>query len=79
MKEKQRTVDEGRMYKVVTIEPSEGSRPQNVIFEKPTVKMTKTHLMSNLQGETHQMFINGKYLKQYVSTMWEMLGITQKN
>ena len=49
VKEKQPTVDEGRMYKGVTIEPSKGSRPQNVILEKPTVEMTKTHSMSNLQ------------------------------
>ena len=79
VKEKQHTVDEGRMYKVVTIEPSKGTRPRNVILEKPTMEMTKTHSMSNLQGEPHQRFIHGKYLKQYFSTMWEMLGITQKN
>ena len=53
VKEKQPTVDEGRMYKGVTIEPSKGSMPQNVILEKPTVEMTKTHSMSNLQGEPH--------------------------
>ena len=63
VKEKQTTVVEGRMYKGVTIEPSKGSMPQNVILEKPIVEMTKTHSMSNLQGEPHQRFINGKYLK----------------
>ena len=73
VKEKQPTVDEGSMYKGVTIEPSKGSKPQNVILEKPTVEMTKTHSMSNLQGKPHQRFINGKYLKQYFLIMWEML------
>ena len=76
VKEKQPTVDEGRMYKGVTIEPNQGSRPQNVILEKPTMEMTKTRSMSNLQREPYQWFINGKYLKQYFSTIWEMLGIT---
>ena len=79
VKEKQHTVDEGRMYKEITTEPSKGSRPQNVILEKPTMEMTKTHSMSNLQGEPHKGFINGKCLKHYFSTMWEMLGITRKN
>ena len=50
VKEKQPTVDEDRMYKGVTIEPSKVSRPQNVILEKPIVEMTKTHSMSNQQG-----------------------------
>ena len=63
VKEKQPTVDEGRMYKGVTIEPSKGSMPQNVILEKPTVEITTTHSISNLQREPHQRFINGKYLK----------------
>ena len=49
VKEKQFTVDEGRIYKGVTIEPSKGSRPYNVIIEKPTIEMTKTHL----QGDPH--------------------------
>ena len=75
VKEKQPTVDEGCMYKGVTTKPSKGSRPQNVILEKPTMEMTKTHL----QGEPHPWFINWKYLKQYFSTMWKMLGITLKN
>ena len=78
VKQKQPTVDEGCIYKGITIEPSKESKPQKVILEKPTVEMTKTHLMSNLQGESHQRFINGKYLKQYFSTMWERLGITKR-
>ena len=48
VKEKQPIVDEGHMYKGVTIEPSKGSRPQNMILEKPIVELTKTHPMSNL-------------------------------
>ena len=78
MKHKQPTIDEGCIYKGITIEPSKESRPQKVILEKPTVETTKTYSMSNLQGESHQRFINGKYLKQYFSTMGERLGITQR-
>ena len=63
VKEKQSTVDEGRIYKGVTIEPSKGSIPKNVILEKPSMEMTKTLSMSNLQREPRQRFINGKYLK----------------
>ena len=50
-----------------------------MIFEKSIVEMTKTHSMSNLQGDSHQRFINEKYLKHYFSTIREMLDITQKN
>ena len=71
VKEKQPTIDEGCMYKGVTSEPSKGSRFQNVILEKPTVEMIKTHSMPNLRGEPHQKFINGQYLKQYFSIMWD--------
>ena len=78
VKQKQPIIDEGCIYKGITIEPSKDSRPRKVILEKPTAKMTKMHSMSNLQGESHQRFINGKYLKQYISTMWERLGITQR-
>ena len=67
MKENQPTIDEGYMYKVVTIEPSKGRGPQNVILEKPTVEMTKMHSMSNLQGEQHQRLIIRKCLMQYIS------------
>ena len=73
VKQKQPTTDEGCIYKGITIEPFEESRPHKVILEKPIVEMTKTHSMSNLQGELHQRFINGRYLKQYFSTMWERL------
>ena len=35
--------------------------------------------LSSLEGEPHKRFINGKYLKKYFSTMWEMLDIAKKN
>ena len=63
VKHKQPTVDEDCIYKGITIEPSKESRPQKVILKKPTVEMTKTYSMSNLQGEPHKRFIKGKYLK----------------
>ena len=63
VKEKQPMIDEGHMYKGVSIEPSKGSRPHNMILEKPIVELTKTHSISNLQGEPHQRFIIGKFLK----------------
>ena len=69
VKHKQPTAYEGFIYKRITIEPSKESRPHNVILGKSTVEITKTHSMSNLKGEWHQWFINGKYLKQYFSTM----------
>ena len=78
VKQKQPTADEGCIYKGIIIEATKESRPQKVILEKPTVEMTKTHSMSNLQEELHQRFIKGKYLKQYFSTMWKRLGITQR-
>ena len=68
VKHKQPTINEGCIYKGITIEPSEESRPQKVILKKPIEEITKTHSMLNLQGESHQRFINGKYLKQYSST-----------
>ena len=76
VKQKQLTADEGCIYKGIIIEPSKESKSQKVILEKPTVEMTKTHSMSNLQGELHQRFIKGKYLKLYFFTIWERLGIT---
>ena len=60
VKQKQLTTYEGYIYKGITIEPAKESRPQKVILEKPTVEMIRTHPMSNLQGESHQRFINGK-------------------
>ena len=45
VKEKQPAVDEGYIYKGITIKPSKGSRPQKVILEKPTMEMKKTHSM----------------------------------
>ena len=48
VKHKQPIVDEGRIYKRIIVEPSKGSKPQKVILEKPTMRMTKTRVMSNL-------------------------------
>ena len=31
------------------------------------------------EEEPHKMFINGKYLKNYFPTTWEMLDTTKKN
>ena len=76
MKQKQPIAYEGYIYKGITIEPSKESKLQKVILERPTKEMTKTHSMSNLQGESHQRFINVKYLKHYFSTMLERFGIT---
>ena len=53
VKEKQRIVDEGWIYKGITIKPFKGSRPQKVILRKLTMEMSKTFSMSNLQGEPH--------------------------
>ena len=78
VKHKQPIVDEGRIYKGITIKPSIGSKPQKVILEKLIVGMKKTHSMSSLQEEPHKRFIIGKYLKKYFPTMWEMLDITQR-
>ena len=35
--------------------------------------------LSSLEGEPHKWFINGKYLKKYFPTMWEMLDTAKKN
>ena len=76
VKQKQPTTNEGWIYKGITIEPSKASRLQKGILEKPTMEMTITQSMPNLLEESHQRFINGKYLRQYFFTMWERLGIT---
>ena len=78
VKHKQPIVDEGCIYMGITIKPSKRSKLQKVILEKPTVKMTKTHLMLNLQEAPHKRLINEKYLKKYFPTMCEMLDTTQR-
>ena len=50
VKQKQPTTNESCIYKGIIIEPSKESRPQNVILEKPTMEMTKTHSMSIYKG-----------------------------
>ena len=76
--EKQHTANKDCIYKGITIEPFKGSRHQHVILEKPNMEMTKTQSMSNLQEESYQRFINGKYLKKYFPTKWEMVASSQK-
>ena len=76
VKEKQPTVNEGCIYKGITIEPFKESRPQQVILEKPNMKMTKTQSMSNLQEESHQRFINGNTLRSISlpsGKLWQLL------
>ena len=38
-----------------------------------------SYWLSSLEGEPHKRYINGKYLKKYFLTMWEMLDTTKKN
>ena len=35
--------------------------------------------LSTLEGELYKRFINGKYLKKYFPTMWEMVDTAKKN
>ena len=55
VKKKQPTTDEDRIYKGITTEPSKGSRPQNVIFEKPTMEITKTFNVKSTRGTTQEV------------------------
>ena len=41
VKQKQSTIDEGCIYKGITIKPSKKSKPQKRILEKPIIEMTK--------------------------------------
>ena len=63
VKEKQHTVDEGCMYKGITIEPSKGSIPHNVILEKPIVEMAhiQCHIYkgSYTRGSSMENTLNG--------------------
>ena len=53
VKEKQLTIDEGRIYKGIIIKPSKGSKPQKVIVKKPTVEMKKNTLnVKSTRGAT---------------------------
>ena len=48
-------------------------------FEVYQVLPENSYWLSSLEGEPHKRFINGKYLKKYFPTMWEMLDIVKKN
>ena len=48
-------------------------------FKVNKVLPENAYWLSSLEGEPHKMFINGKYLKKYFPTMWEMLDTTKKN
>ena len=48
-------------------------------FKVHQVLRRNAYWLSSLEGEPHKSFINGKYLKKYFPTMWEMLDTTKKN
>ena len=48
-------------------------------FKVHQVLPGNAYWLSSLERESHKRFINGKYLKKYFSTMWEMLDIAKKN
>ena len=48
-------------------------------FKVHQVLTRNAYWLSSLEGEPHKRFINGKYLKKYFPTMWEMLDTTKKN
>ena len=41
-------------------------------FKVHQVLLENAYGLSSLEGEPHKRFINGKYLKKYFPTMWEM-------
>ena len=48
-------------------------------FKVYQVMLENAYRLSSLEGEPHKRFINGKCLKKYFPTMWEMLDTTKKN
>ena len=48
-------------------------------FKVYQVLLGNAYWLSNLEGGQHKKFINGKYLKKYFPTMWEMLDTAKKN
>ena len=48
-------------------------------FKVHQVLLENAYWLSSLEGEPHKRFINGKYLKKYFPTIWEMLDTTKKN
>ena len=48
-------------------------------FKVYQVLSGNAYWLSSLKGDPHKRFINGKYLKKYFHTMWEMLDTAKKN
>ena len=48
-------------------------------FNLHQVLPENVYWLANLQGEPHKRIINGKYLKKYFPTMWEIVKNSQKN
>ena len=48
-------------------------------FKVYQVLSGNAYWLSSLEGELHKRFINGKYLKKYFPTMWDMMDIAKKN
>ena len=48
-------------------------------FKVYQVLPRNAYWLANLQGEPHKRFINGRYLKKYFPTMWEIVKNSQKN
>ena len=49
------------------------------LFSVHRVLLGNTYWLTNLQGEPHKSFINGKYLKKYFLTMWEIVKTSKEN
>ena len=48
-------------------------------FEVHQVLHGNTYWLTNLLGEPHKRFINGKYLKKYFPIIWEIVKTSQRN
>ena len=48
-------------------------------FKVHQVLTRNAYWLANLQGESQNRFINGKYLKKYFPTMWEIVRTSQQN
>ena len=48
-------------------------------FKVHQVLPKNAYWLSSLKKEPHKRFINGKYLKKYFRTMWEMLDTAKEN
>ena len=48
-------------------------------FKVHQVLHGNAYWLANLQGEPHKRFINGKYLKNYFPTLWEIVKKSKNN